>query len=307
MGILSFLAGCSGIGPKGSNGIGKRAKDNQSGVSEFYYSYNGSIGGNSYSYRIKDEDGKKVFIYEAMEHREFEDMKLDCPPEILDRLYKLYLDMRIAEWDGFEKYNPKVLDGDGFSLRIRFNDGTKMSASGSNACPDNYGEFEDRMSEILDPLAEEILDIKRNELISKGLDGHLTSLLFIFKQQGTSGSDEYHVLLRSEKNSEKNLEVEIKANGEKLKDYYRSPISESNLDELEQAIKDYEIIKWYDFYAHTEDPNNSEWFQISFNFDNKMHISAHGTKKPEHYEEFRAVCINWLNELVNKCKQDKTE
>ena len=133
MGILSLLARCSGLGPKGSNGIGKRAKDNQSGVSDFYYSYNGSIGGNSYSYRIKDEDGKKVFIYEAMEHREFADMKLDCPPEILDRLYKLYLDMRIAEWDGFDKYNPKVLDGDGFSLRIKFNDGVKMSAGGSNA------------------------------------------------------------------------------------------------------------------------------------------------------------------------------
>lgn len=315
MGILSFLTGCGGLGPKGDNGIGKKAKDNESGISGFRYSYNGSIGANSFSYEIKDEDGKKVFIYEAMEHSEFEDMKTECPSEVLEQLYQIYLDLRVAEWDGFSKYNPHVLDGDGFSLHIDFNDGAKLSASGSNASPERYGEFEKKMNEVLYPLAEGILKAKRKELIDRGINGHLTSLMFIFKQQGTSGSNYYHVMLRRDEKFEKNLEAEVKTKGEEgifpageYHEYYTSPFSESNLEVLEQAIKDYEIIKWYDFNEHTEDPNNSEWFQISFCYgDDDLYINAYGTKKPEHYEEFRTVCLRWLDELIVKVTEKNAE
>ena len=43
-------------------------------------------------------------------------------------------------WAGFDKVDKRVLDGTGFDLNIRFADGKKLIASGSNAFPKGYNE-----------------------------------------------------------------------------------------------------------------------------------------------------------------------
>ena len=168
MGILSFLTGCGGRGP---SGVGKKAKDNESGILSFRYGYCGSVGGGSYSYEVKEKEGKLVFIYESMDHREFGDMEMECSRDILDKLYDLYKNLRIAEWNGFSKSNPDVLDGDGFSLNIQFVDGERLSASGSNSCPERYGSFSSEMHLILDPLRDEVHNNYVQELVAKGING----------------------------------------------------------------------------------------------------------------------------------------
>ena len=44
----------------------------------------------------------------------------------------------LESWDGFHESNPYVLDGEGFSLEMRFADGTFVSASGDNSFPKDY-------------------------------------------------------------------------------------------------------------------------------------------------------------------------
>lgn len=56
----------------------------------------------------------------------------------------------LSQWDGFDKSNQYVLDGEGFWLEIRLTDGTTVSARGENAFPRNYYQVMDRMQEILE-------------------------------------------------------------------------------------------------------------------------------------------------------------
>ena len=307
MGILSFLTGCgkSSLGEKGSNGEGKKAKDNETGIVSFYYGYNGSIGGDSYSYDIKEQDGKLVFIYEAMEKRDYGEMTTECGQEILDKLYALYKEQRIAEWNGYSKSNPNVLDGDGFSLSIKFGDGATLSAHGSNAFPVRYGDFISGMNEILSPLRDKVLEEKKQEYIAKGINGKLDSVMVHFKQQGTSGRDDYDFFLISEEYRENNCDISFKSlSGEYLPKgegsyHIKLPLADANLDELQKIIEEYNIISWFDYNKSAEDYNNCEWFQIHLGFDDDMNIEAYGTEHPENYDEFRDAFIKWMKELVD--------
>ena len=311
MSILSLLTGCGGLGEKGSNGKGSRAKDNESGISAFEYHYNGSIGANSYSYKVEEKDGKVMFTYEAMQHGEFGDMILECEPEILDRLYKVYKEQRLAEWDGYDKYNPQVLDGDGFSVNIKFKDGGSMSASGSNAFPVRYADFKSDMYEILKPLEEKVLEQNRAELIAKGINGNLTSIMVHFIQHGTSGKDEYDFFIIDDKYRENNCEITIKSYSERYFPkcerhcYLHVPYSEIDFTPVRQMIDDYEILKWYDYDKAAEDYNNEEWFQIAFGFDDDLCINACGTEHPEHYDEFRNAFIPWMIRVYDQYQDEK--
>ena len=60
---------------KGDKGIGKRAKDNKSGLCGFHYSFDGTIGRNNYSYDVKKTDGATVFEYKSLEHEDLGEMK----------------------------------------------------------------------------------------------------------------------------------------------------------------------------------------------------------------------------------------
>lgn len=48
----------------------------------------------------------------------------------------------VRKWNGFSESDPDVCDGNMFSLDIELEDGSFISAHGSNAYPDNYHDFE---------------------------------------------------------------------------------------------------------------------------------------------------------------------
>ena len=106
MGILSSVLG----GEKGKNGIGSRAKDNLSGISSFRFEYS-AMRATNYTYLIEERDRKIVFVFESYEYRDYGEMQIICDPEIIEELGELYRKYRIAEWDGYDKYNTKILDG----------------------------------------------------------------------------------------------------------------------------------------------------------------------------------------------------
>ena len=150
-------------GEKGTNGAGKKARDNESGIQYFSYRYNGSIGGNNHRYELTEKDGAVTFTFESMVYPDLGEARTEVNPQVLTRLKELYRELRLAEWDGYSKYNPLVLDGEGFALSIRFCDGGRLSADGTNAFPPRYGEFCDAMRAILDPLRDEILKARETD------------------------------------------------------------------------------------------------------------------------------------------------
>ena len=76
-------------------------------------------------YGISIEDTKEIIV---------DNCKIN---ELINILNKYHID----KWDGFNKSNKDVLDGDDFCLSIWMNDNKSIHASGYMMWPDRYGEF----------------------------------------------------------------------------------------------------------------------------------------------------------------------
>ena len=79
-------------------------------------------------------------IKKEMSNKEVKELE-----EIIDKY-------NINSWDGFNKTNNNVLDGDSFSLNITFKDNSNVSASGYMKWPTNYGEFLKDIDELFEKL-----------------------------------------------------------------------------------------------------------------------------------------------------------
>lgn len=316
MGMIGVLAGCKSApdpdnGISGSDGAGTDAADNGSGVDTFSYSYFGSIGGDSYSYSVTSKDGKHLFVYESMLYPDYGEMTCEVDDAFLDQLYQLYRDCRLASWDGFDKVNSYVLDGDGFSLNISFQDGTTLYAHGDNVYPKGYSDFCKKMEEVVSPVKEALLEEKRQEMIREGFPGNLDFMMATFLQKGTSGSDQYEILISMPGVREKNFDVRITSeSGELIPEgtyQYYEAVGEDQIDfaAVKALIDKYELINWYNYDETAEDYNNQEWFQISFGFDDGKVLNAMGTKHPEHYEEFRKEYLKLIIQMCEPLENQK--
>lgn len=71
-----------------------------------------------------------------------------------DELVRLMDELNLWKWNGFDRADRRVEDGEGFSLNVRFADGTKISASGDNAFPEGYADAEEAIRRIFIELLE---------------------------------------------------------------------------------------------------------------------------------------------------------
>ena len=67
----------------------------------------------------------------------------------------LVQELGLAEWNGYHKTDRDVLDGEGFSLSVVFEDGGVIDASGSNCLPRGYGEKVSAIGDFFEKLMEE--------------------------------------------------------------------------------------------------------------------------------------------------------
>ena len=106
----------------------------------------GEIRYDSYSIFL-DEDGYHILVNDE------EPQSMD--EETVQKLMDVIEAYNVSSWDGFDKTNENVLDGEGFSLEIGFTDGTSVKALGDNAFPDQYADAMGEMWDILTHITEE--------------------------------------------------------------------------------------------------------------------------------------------------------
>ncbi len=106
---------------------------------------------------VKTLTGARLTKYEGdwqyNENTEREDCvaaEVEGGKELYDEICGLLRDNDVTAWDGFNKTDPDVLDGGGFSFSMALEDGSVVSASGSNAYPGGYGNFLNGLRRILD-------------------------------------------------------------------------------------------------------------------------------------------------------------
>lgn len=58
----------------------------------------------------------------------------------------------VISWDGFNKSDKDVLDGDSFHLYVTYNDNRNISASGYMMYPNNYRDFKNDINDLINEL-----------------------------------------------------------------------------------------------------------------------------------------------------------
>lgn len=75
-------------------------------------------------------------------HKEsaFGDAYQNLKPDVNQKVMEIISKYDVFSWDGFDKDNRWVLDGEDFIFNLALSDGTEVYATGSNKFPENYRE-----------------------------------------------------------------------------------------------------------------------------------------------------------------------
>ena len=68
---------------------------------------------------------------------------------------KILEDNNVVEWDGFNKFDKYVLDGNGFSFSLENKNGEKVSADGYMKWPKNYTTVKSKLDKIFNKIYKE--------------------------------------------------------------------------------------------------------------------------------------------------------
>lgn len=73
----------------------------------------------------------------------------DISNETLQQIEQLILKRKVYTWDGFDKEDKYIIDGNSFTLKIEYENGENISASGYMKFPRNYNSVEEEIVKIL--------------------------------------------------------------------------------------------------------------------------------------------------------------
>ncbi|MGN0183738.1 MAG: hypothetical protein ACI4AL_01365 [Aristaeellaceae bacterium] len=105
-------------------------------LTAFSFNHGGMSMDQIFSYAVYERDGRMLADFELYCRYEIEGVELDAAD--VEALRALIDENDLWSWDGFQRSNSYVLDGDSFGLSAAFADGTELSAWGSNAYPEGY-------------------------------------------------------------------------------------------------------------------------------------------------------------------------
>ncbi len=137
-------------------GGGEEVTMKLSGIRHFLLEdHSGRYGAFRNSYEVNaGEDGVEVRLrLEGASEEEAVVIRTD--EAFLKRLEELLNEHRVDKWNGFDKNNKRVLDGDSFSLSIRMENGKELDARGYAVWPKNYKEVLEAVEKLFMELNEQ--------------------------------------------------------------------------------------------------------------------------------------------------------
>ena len=123
-------------------GCGKTAKE----IKDIkYFSFNYSVGyyaNANWSYVLELKDGAWAAEVKPNGVAPEDAEKYTVGEDFVRSLEDFLKEKKVGAWDGFDKADKYVLDGDSFSLYIRMTDDQSVSASGYMEWPEGYKEVQ---------------------------------------------------------------------------------------------------------------------------------------------------------------------
>ena len=101
-----------------------------------------------YDFNFDKETNKYYVEIKPYLIAEEDKLKIEVDDSFKDKLSDILIKYNVDKWDGFNKSDQNVLDGDGFSFSARFQDDTSVSASGYMMWPDNYRNVRDELDSL---------------------------------------------------------------------------------------------------------------------------------------------------------------
>ena len=124
------LSGCAGFGPQ------------ITGIKSFRFSYQvGNYMNGSVAYELKqEEDGSYTATVKPNQVAEEDAKKYKAGKDFADELAAFLREKKVNRWNGFQKSDRHVLDGNGFSFSLWTTEDKNISASGYMRWPRGYDE-----------------------------------------------------------------------------------------------------------------------------------------------------------------------
>ena len=110
-----------------------------------------SVGYAMYAYEIFELENKDGRYFAKIKLRGIPDEQattIEVDAEFDQKLEEIIKEFNIQNWDGFNKSNKMVLDGDSFSLYILMEEDNSISANGYMKWPKKYKEFKEKIVEL---------------------------------------------------------------------------------------------------------------------------------------------------------------
>ena len=122
-------------------------------IVSFSFTHTGMSTEECFSYSAEQtDDGIRLYTEELFSGGLIVDTIIDEP--ILEQLGEIAGKYRLDKWDGFDKKNKHVMDGNNFSLSVTLADGETISAHGSNRFPDGYSDAKQEICELFEDLID---------------------------------------------------------------------------------------------------------------------------------------------------------
>lgn len=117
-------------------------------VVAFDFHCSGSSTFDCFSYTVEMDDVTGEMTVSCDFYCGSETHTLPADNELMQALSELVVIHNIRNWDGFRKHDSAVLDGYSFGLNVGLQDGTEITASGSNCFPKGYGEARSAINDL---------------------------------------------------------------------------------------------------------------------------------------------------------------
>ena len=128
---------------------GRRNKVIISSIKSFSFSYSVGYAMNSYvRYNMELIDNKYKVIIKPNGIPDDDALEVEVDKRVMLDVEEVLKKYKVNLWDGFQKSDKNVLDGDSFSLSVSMIDGGSISAHGYMKWPNNYGNVKGEIDSI---------------------------------------------------------------------------------------------------------------------------------------------------------------
>ena len=134
----------------------KRKSNNIKDIKKLSFSYStGNYIYGSVSYDISFENGKYILTIKLDNVAPEDAVELEINNTIIENVLAILNKYQVKEWNGFNKSDQNVLDGNSFNMTITEKDETHISAHGYMKWTENYREVKQELDELFKNILDE--------------------------------------------------------------------------------------------------------------------------------------------------------